>query len=148
MMLQENGSQSLQEDLNPDVQMTAEVRIQSYPDHTMRAKIENIKFYVIDEDADLINDRGNLDGYNEMTLKHDNEQFLRYLEEPMIVLMKGNVFKKLVVSRDEPENVTILKKSLVKELKRNGSSPHLRLLKTSGILKPIEIPFQPYEITL
>ena len=86
--------------------------------------------------------------HNNMTFKHDNHNILRYLEEPMVVLMKGNVFKKLVISRDEPENVTILKKSLVKELKWNGSSPHLRLLKTSGILKPIEIPFQPYEITL
>ena len=94
MMLLENGSWPVQEDLNSDLQMTAKVRIQSYPDHTMRAKIENIKFYIMGEDADLMNDRGNLDGYNKMTLKHDNQQFLRYLEEPMVVLMKGNLFKK------------------------------------------------------
>ena len=146
MISWDNQSQPLREQIDSDLQMKAKVRVQYFPDHTMRVKLEDIKFYIMGEEADLMNARGILDGYNKMTSKHDDQKFMRYLKEPVIVLLKGNVFKKLFVSKDEPENVTNLKKSLVKELKSNGSSPNLQQLKTNNLSSRIEIPFQPKEI--
>ena len=79
---------------------------------------------------------------------HDDLTFLKFLEQPVMVLLKGKAFKNLVVSRDEPDFVTILKKSLVEDLKPYGSSIHLKLLKTKGIETPIMIPHQVKKVDL
>merc|ERR1712126_113382 len=125
--------------------MKATVIIQSFPDHTLRMKMQNIKFYIMDKETSLNTAHKMIELYNgqfKMNNATDND-FLKFLEQPVMVLLKGSSFKQFVVSRFDPEYVIQLKKSLIEEIKLNGSSRHLQLLKTRDVLSPIMLPSQP-----
>ena len=150
LLLEKTALQPDKGKANSDLRMKAIVRVQSFPDHTMRIKMENIKFYEKEEETSLMNAHIVIRDQIKMNrqIMHDDQTFLKFLEQPVMVLLKGKAFKHLVVSRDEPDFVTILKKSLVEDLKPYGSSISLKLLKTKGIETPIMIPHQVKKVDL
>ena len=133
-----------------NVMLAAEVKIQSYPDHTMRIKLNNPTFYLLEEENVLKNGHKKIEtGTKTFGARvHVKPQFQKYLTDPMVVLMKGKSFRSLIVSKMEPANITKIKASLVKELRSNGLSPNLRLLNTTGISEPLKVPNQPTKINL
>ena len=95
--------------------MKATVKVQSFPDHTLRIKMQNIKFYIMDKETSLNTAHKMIELYNgqfKMNNATDND-FLKFLEQPVMVLLKGSSFKQFVVSRYDPEYVIQLKKSLI-----------------------------------
>ena len=157
LMQQNKQRQTQQAGQSTSIQLKANVRVQSFPDHTMRFKMGDIKFYIMDEESRAMMDaKFMMDGSRSLETRnimpraviHNDLQMLRYLEDPVIVFMKGDVIKKMIVSRGEPKDVTSLKKSVITELKLNGSSSHLRILKTSLISMPFQTPILPNEINM
>ena len=135
---------------NTKVTMKAEVRIQSFPDHTLRIKINNASFYIMGEE-NIVTNEYTVHGSRSKTFGqriHVDAQFKKYITDPMLVYMKGNTARSFVVSIGEPTCITKIKTSLMKDLKSNGLSPHLHLLKTTGIVTPFRIPNQPTNINL
>ena len=110
----------------------------------------SIKFYLNGDETTFMNACTSI--HNQIKLNqeivNDDQILLKFLENPVMVQLKGTAWKQMVVSTDEPEFVTDLKIYLVQELKRNGLSPHLQLEQTKGIKDSILIPSQPRKIDL
>ena len=149
-IMKNNAFQPSDPNMDINVMLAAEVKIQSYPDHTMRIKIDNPTFYLLEEE-NVLNNGSKMIETRTKTFGpsvHVKPQFQKYLTDPMVVLMKGKSFRSLIVSKMEPANITKIKTHLVQELRSNGLSPSLRLLNTSGILEPLKMPNQPTKIKL
>jgi len=145
-----NSFQLSDPNMDINVMLAAEVKIQSYPDHTMRIKFTNPTFYLLEEENVLKNGHKKIETGTKTfgPRVHVKPQFQKYLTDPMVVLMKGKSFRSLIVSKMEPANITKIKAYLVKELRSNGLSPNLRLLNTTGISEPLKVPNQPTKINL
>ena len=80
------------------------------------------------------------------TSNHEFDVFQNFLEEPLMISVKREKFRKLTVSKDEPEVVTKIKASLVAELQDVSSSLRLRYLKNQPISSILQIPSQVKQI--
>ena len=130
--------------------MTAEVKVQSFTDHTLRAQIKGIRFYTAAGPISLMTAHEIL-SVGEVTFSgrsHGMSEFKRFLEEPMMIALRRDLLKSMLVSKDEPECVTKIKRSLMAELQKANTSQRLKLLKKQAILAPLEIPFQSKKIDI
>ena len=66
----------------------------------------------------------------------------------MLVYTKRGHFKKLIVSQNEPAEVTEMKKSLAFKLGKTKSCASLRFIKKQAIRTPLELPKNPMTIDL
>jgi len=131
--------------LNSGIKLKAQVRVQSFTDHTLRAQMNRIRFYSSAGPISLMAAHEIL-GAGEVAFSargHGITEFKRFLEEPMMFSEKRGMLKNLVVSKYEPDCVTKIKKSLMAELQKSSASQDLKLLKKQAILKPLQIPSQP-----
>ena len=123
-------------------ELKARVKVQALRDQTLRVKILQFQFFTGGRATSLVNAHEIL-GANEVGFHvtyHGSQEFKRFLEEPMIVSGKQGKMKNIIVSKDEPECVTKIKKSLLVKVQNGDSSPELKLLKEDAILIPIPIP--------
>ena len=134
--------------LNSGIKLKAQVKVQSFADHTLRAQINRIRFYTAGRPISLMNAHEVL-GEGEVAFSarsHGVSEFKRFLEEPMLFSEKRGLLKNLVVSMNEPECVTKIKKSLMAELEKPSATQGLTLLKKQAIMNPLQIPSQPKKI--
>ena len=76
------------------------------------------------------------------TSNHELDVVENFLEEPLMISVKRGQFRKVAVSKYEPEVVTKIKASLVAELQDVNSSLRLRYLKNQPISTVLQIPSQ------
>ena len=76
------------------------------------------------------------------TLNHELDVLENFLEEPLMISVKRGHFRKVTVSKYEPEVVTKIKASLVAELQNVSSSLRLKHLKNQAISSVLQIPSQ------
>ena len=127
---------------NFGIKLKAQVRVQSFNDHTLRAQIDQVRFYttagpITLKAAHEILGANELayDAYNHEGGEFNEEgEFMKYLEEPMMFSLKHGLVKNMIVSMDEPKCVTKIKKLLLGELQNVNSTFGLKFLKKQPIL--------------
>ena len=98
---------------NAGLKLKAQVKVQSFNDHTLRVQMNHIRFYTSSgsitlEAAHEILGSGEFALFG--SLSHGIKEFKNYLEEPMMISMKRGLMKNMIVSKDEPTYVTAIKK--------------------------------------
>ena len=100
-----------------DLIFTANVAVQSFPDHTLRIQIENPTFShayeMVPRTDDLIDSSSTLHAGSNSSFQ---EQFYQYLRQPFLIQTKRGAIKSFFVHRDEPFVVTKLKRNLLHDL--------------------------------
>ena len=130
--------------------MVAEVKVQSFTDKTLRVKLDHVRFYSNGNPMNLTDAHQRLE--TEMghggSMGHTEQTFKKFLEEPMLVYTKRGLIKKLIVSQNEPSEVTEMKKLLVSKLEMSKDDASLKLIKKQAIRTPLETPKNPMTIDL
>ena len=136
--------------LNSGIKLKAQVKVQSFTDHTIRAQINEARFYTSAGPISLMTAH-EIFAVGEVTFNarsHGMSEFKRFLEEPMMFSEKRGQLKNLVVSKNEPECVTKIKMSLMAEFQKSSARQGLKLLKKQAILKPLQVPPEPKQINV
>ena len=81
-------------------------------------------------------------------MNHNAKAFETYLKTPILVHLKRGVVKKVIVSQNEPGEVTVIKKQLVFDLKKRGSQARLQLIMKKAIVEPLETPIFPMRVDI
>ena len=132
------------------LKLTAEVKVQSFTDHTLRLKLDRIRFYFNDNQMSMKNAHQILEDEisNREGMSHNAQTFETYLETPILVHLKRGVVRKVIVSQNEPTEVTEIKKQLVSDLTNSGSQARIQLLMKKAIIEPLETPRFPMRVEL
>jgi len=127
---------------NPNsVQMVADVKVQASNDETLRVKLEHIKFYARNAEVSMTQAHQILDptGAGTGHKTHGAQVFKTFLQDPMLIFVKKGRAKNLLVSKNEPEGVTQIKKVLANDLMKNGQPEYLQVVKKNAIIRPFRI---------
>ena len=134
---------------NSGIKMKAQVKVQSFSDHTLRVQMNHIRFYT-STGPTTFEAAHEILGSDEFSLFGASSQglteFKKYLEEPMMISLKRGLMKNMIVSKDEPKCVIIVKKSLFAELQNVDSTFGLKHLKKQPILAVLPVPSRPKKI--
>ena len=129
--------------------MKAQVKVQSFSDHTLRVQMNHIRFYTSTGPA-TFEAAHEILGSDEFSLFGASSQglteFKKYLEEPMMISLKRGLMKNMIVSKDEPTCVTAIKESLFAELQKLNSTFGLKYLKKQPIVSVLPIPSRPKKV--
>lgn len=140
------STESYQGTANPSetfwTKLKAQVRVQAFNDHTLRAQLYQVRFYTANGPTTLKTAHEILSA-NELAYDayyHEEEaEFIKFVEEPMMFSLKRGLLKNMIVSADEPSCVTMIKKSLFAELQNIGSTFGLKLIKKQPIMSVLQI---------
>ena len=133
------------------LKLKAQVKVQSFSDHTLRAQMNHIQFYTssgsvtLEAAHEILGaDMFSLFG----TSSHGMKEFKNDLEEPMMISLKRGFMKNMIVSEDEPTCVTTIKKYLCSELQKFNSNFGLKHVKKQPIVSVLPIPSRPRKVDL
>ena len=124
------------------VKLVAEVKVQSFSDKTLRVKLDHARFYSNGNEISLIDAHRLMETVmpHGISLGHTEQEFKKFLMEPMLVYTKRGLIKKLLVSQNEPTEVTEIKKSLASQLEKKKGQTGLQLIKKQAIGTPLDTP--------
>lgn len=117
------------------MKLHAKVRVQAFPDYTLRIKLEQPKFITLNGEISLtevgriIGNGGSKSGAKEIL----PEEFRRHLEEPMLVHLKRGLVENFYVSKEEPVAVTNIKRSLLVQLQLDISASQRSPIETNKV---------------
>ena len=136
--------------LGHPLKLVAKVKLQSFSDKTLRVKLSHVRFYSNGDQMNLTDAHQRLEtGMGQGgSMGHTEQTFKKLLEEPMLVYTKRGLIKKLIVSQNEPGEVTEMKKLLVSKLEMSKDNASLKLIKKQAISTPLETPRNPMTIDL
>jgi len=136
--------------LSHPLKLEGEVKVQAFNDQTLRVKLDHIHFYSNGTEISLTNAHQILDTErsNGGLLGHTAQIFENSLIAPFMVLTKGGVLKKMIVSKNEPAEVTEIKKMLASDLEMKTNQAQLRLVRKKAINTPLATPRFPTNIDL
>ena len=128
----------------------ADVRVQAFGDHTLRVKIEHIHFSSNGNQISLQKAHQILDNErsNQGVNGHTAQRFRNSLTTPFLIHTKRRLVTRVVVSKNEPSEVTVIKKLLASDLGKNGRKVNLQLLMKKAIATPMETPLFPMQVNL
>ena len=136
--------------LGHPMKMVAKVKVQSFSDKTLRVKLSHARFYANGNEVNLTEAHQSME--TEMgqggSMGHTEQTFKKFLEEPMLVYTKRGLIKKLIVSENEPSEVTEMKKLLATKLEMSNGDDGLQLIKKQAISTPLETPRIPMKVDL
>ena len=136
--------------LGRPLKLVADVKIQTFADHTMRLQMTHIQFYsngseISIADAHQILEDGRL---NSAALGHTVHSFKKFLLLPFLAQTKRGLAKNLFVSQNEPAEVIGIKKLILSDLEMKGTEAQLQLVMKQPIITPLETPEMPIKISL
>ena len=136
--------------LGHPLKLVADVKVQSFSDKTLRVKLDHARFYTNGNEISLIDAHHLLETEmpNGVSLGHTEQEFKKFLMEPMLVYTKRGLIKKILVSQNEPTEVTEIKKSLASQLEKKKGQAGLQLIKKQAIGTPLETPGLPMKVDL
>ena len=136
--------------LSHPLKLEGEVKVQAFNDQTLRVKLDHIHFYSNGTEVSLINAHQILDTErsNGRLMGHTAQIFENSLIAPFMVLTKGGVLKKMVVSMNEPAEVTEIKKMLAFDLEMKTNQAQLRLVMKKAFNTPFATPRFPTKVDL
>ena len=132
------------------LKLNADVRVQAFGDQTLRVKLDHIQFSSHGNQISLQKAHQILDGEssNQFGNGHTAQRFLNSLTTPFLIHTKRRFVKKVVVSKNEPSEVTEIKKILASDLEKNGRQVNLQLVIKKAIATPMETPRFPMKVDL
>ena len=100
------------------LKLKANVRVQAFPDYTLRLKLEQPQFITLNGEISLTEARRIIGtgGANSGAKEQLPQEFRRFLEEPVLVHLKRGLVESFFVSQDEPVAITNIKRSLLSQL--------------------------------
>ena len=132
------------------LKLEGEVKVQAFNDQTLRVKLDHIHFYSNGTEISLTNAHQIL--HTERSsgglMGHTVQIFENSLIAPFMVLTKGGVLKKMIVSMNEPAEVTEIKKLLASDLEMKTNQVQLDLVMKKAISTPLETPRFPSKVDL
>ena len=136
--------------LNHPLKMVADVRVQAFGDQTLRVKLDHILFYsngsqISPEKAHQILEDN---GQHDVVTRHTAQTFKNFLETPFLVHTKHHLVKNLMVTKNEPSEVTEIKKLLASDLEKNIHQVNFQLVMKKAIAIPMETPRFPKKVYL
>ena len=146
----QNAVQLSTTDEGHPLKLEADVRVQSFGDQTLRVKLDHIQFSSHGNQISLQKAHQILDGErsNQVGNGHTAQRFLNSLTTPFLIYTKRSFVKKVVVSKNEPSEVTEIKKILASDLGKNGRQVNLQLVMKKAIATPMETPRFPMKVDL
>ena len=132
------------------LKLVAKVKVQAFGDMTLRVKLDQIRFYSngklvnLDKAHQILRDETS----NQFGMVHNDQTFKKMLTAPFLLHIKRGVVKKMIVSRNEPAEVTEIKKLLASNLEKKSGQVHLQLLMKTAIIIPLETPRFPMKIDI
>ena len=132
------------------IKLEANIIVQVLSDSTIRAKMDHIQFYTSTGSATTHTARMIPDSRETSfgTSINEMDEFKNALETPIMIEIKRGRFRKITVSKNEPEIVTKLKMSLATELQNVKSSLFLKYLKKQAISSILQLPSQPIQFEM
>ena len=132
------------------LKLDADVRVQVFGDQTLRVKLDNIQFSSNGNQITLQKAHQILvdERLNQVGNGHSAQRFLNSLTTPFLIQTKRRLIKKVVVSKNEPSEVTEIKKLLASDLGKNGRQVNLQLVMKKAIVTPMETPRFPMKVDL
>ena len=123
------------------VHMVADVKVQAFNDDTLRVKLEHMRFYGRNGEVSMMEAHQILDPMSSGSghSMHGAQVFKTFLQDPMLIFVKKGRAKNLLVSKNEPEGVTKIKKVLANDLMKNGQPEYLQVVKKNAIIRPFRI---------
>ena len=105
------------------LKLTANVRVQAFPDYTLRVKLEQPRFITLNGEISLTEARRIIGtgGAKSGAKEHLPQEFRRFLEEPILVHLKRGLVESFFVSQDEPVAITNIKRSVLTQLQLDVS---------------------------
>ena len=79
---------------------------------------------------------------------HGVQDFKTSIEEPMLIFIKKGRATSMLVSKNEPDCATQIKKALANALMQNGKPQNLQVVKNNAIIQPFRISSNPKKINL
>jgi len=136
--------------LKSPLKLIADVRVQAFDDKTLRVKLEHIRFDSNGNAVSLINAHQIIHprSLRRSSIAHNDQTFKNSLYEPMVLLTKRGKMKRMLVSQDEPTEVTEIKKLVASHLEMNFGPSNLKLLKRQAIVTPFQVPSYPMKVEI
>ena len=140
------GRDPLQLVANVKVQVFGSVRTQAM---SLRVKLDQILFFSEDRDIPPIFYLLNMEDAhqilrdetsNSVGINHNDQTFQKMLTTPFVLYIKRGVVKTMIVSRNEPDEVTEIKKLLASNLEKKSGHVHLQRLAQTPINIHLETP--------
>lgn len=117
------------------LKLTSNVRVQSFSDYSLRIKMENIKFVVLNGDVQLT-ESGRIKGQSGSEGGQIPEEFMKHLQEPFLAHLKSGVVQSFQVSKEEPSAVTNIKRSFLAQLQLDVSGSQRSQIESNHIQLP------------
>ena len=132
------------------LKMAADVKIQSFSDKTLRVMLDNIRFYSNGIEVSLTNAHQILEDQksNRGGISHTAKSFRKYLTTPFMLNTKLGVVKNVIVSQNEPSEVTEIKKLLASDIENKGNHAQLEIVMKTAIISPLEVPKFPMKVDM
>ena len=132
------------------LKLAANVKVQAFNDKTLRVKINQIRFYsngskISIEKAHQILEH---ERSNEGAIGHTVITFKKMLTMPFLLHAKRGLVKKLIVSQNEPAEVTEIKKLVALNLEKKRSPVFLQLITKKSIMVPLKTPKFPMRVDI
>ena len=135
------------------LKLMADVKVQAFRDKTLRVMLAHTQFYsngtgISLDTAHQIFQNNTPNGVGIGINPQTFFAFSAFLHTPFLVLTKRGVVQKVIVSQNEPNTVTEIKKALAFDLGTNGRKSNLQLVMKKAIIMPLKTPRFPKIVNL
>ena len=132
------------------LKLVANVKVQAFNDKTLRVKLNQIRFYSngsiisLDKAHEILGQEIS----NEGAIGHTVKKFKEMLTMPFLLHTKRGLVKNVIVSQNEPAEVTEIKKLVASNLEKNTSHVRLQLIMKKAIIVPLKTPRFPMRVDI
>ena len=132
------------------LKLAAIVKIQAFNDKTLRVKLNQIRFYSNGSNLSIEKAHQILEHErsNEGAIGHTDITFKKMLTMPFLLHTKRGLIKKVIVSQNEPAEVTEIKKLVASNLEQKRNHVLLQLITKRAIIVPLKTPRSPKRVDI
>ena len=124
------------------LKLVADVKVQVFNDKTLRVKLNQILFYSngsnisLEKAHQILKHERSYEG----GIGHTVKTFKKMLTMPFLLHTKRGMVKKIIVSQNEPAEVTEMKKLIASNLEKKRNHVRLQLIMKKAIIVPLKTP--------
>ena len=132
------------------LKLVTNVKVQAFNDKTLRVKLSQIRFHSngsivsLDKAHQILGQEIS----NEGAIGHTVKKFKKMLTMPFLLHTKRGLVKNVIVSQNEPAEVTEIKKLVASNLENNTSHALLQLIMKKAIIVPLKTPRFPMRVDI
>ena len=132
------------------LKLVGNVKVQAFNDKTLRVKLNQIRFYSNGSNLSIEKAHQILEHErsNEGAIGHTDITFKKMLAMPFLLHTKRGLIKKVIVSQNEPAEVTEIKKLVASNLEQKRNHVLLQLIMKRAIIVPLKTPRFPKRVDI